>query len=170
MAEISNSAIIGAFSVRPTDTGADNQLETLRRYDSSLGSVGHDRMHQLPASFYQIDLGVFAQIGAGGTGNGCAMACPWPLTVWAADVGVEALSAGDAAVDIQKEPAAGGGYATILDAAEAVQSAVGEPFRVAPEVGQEDFDFGDKIRVSATQSGAGGTIDGAQAHLYVQRR
>src|SRR3989304_4018951 len=108
MAELNNAAIIGAHNVRPSEYGTDEQLATLKRYDKALGSVGHDRLHGAPASFFAIDLYVLTPANANAK-SGVAVRMPWPATIWAADVGCESAAGGTGTVDIQVQPAAGGG-------------------------------------------------------------
>lgn len=166
MAEVDNSAIIGAFTARPTGYGQtagqdDGQLETLKRYDSSLGRAGHDRMHYRPASFYTWSLYVLTTANNNAKESAIVKA-PWPMTIWAADVGCETCAATTGTVDIEV------GGTSILDAAEDVKTTAGTCVRVAPEDGNEDLDYDDAINIVQTAGSAADMI-GGQAHLYCQR-
>ena len=166
MAEITNTAVIGAFAVRPTGYGQDSdkedlgQLETLKRYDKTLGSAGHDRMHHRPASYYQIDLYVITSASSN-TKVSASFLAPWPFTIWAADVACETCAATVGTVDILNEGT------TILDAPQDVKTAVGVGQRVAPEVGKDDVLYNEAITINQIADDA--AMVGGQAHLYCQR-
>lgn len=170
MAEVTNSHIIGNYPLRIEgwdDLAATGTVyETLKFYDKALGSTRHHVMHLYPPSFYQIDLYIIVQIGAGTTGDSCRFTAPWPLTIWAADVGCEASAGSAATVDLYTDD--GSTDASILDAPEDVHSSIGEGQRVAPEDGSEEVAYGTEIYIQGAATG--GAVDGAQAHLYCQRR
>jgi|GEM_PF-3571917 hypothetical protein len=169
MAELNNSAAIGNFLVLPgyddLDNGDEGRASKLSRYDKVGPAVGHDRMHVYPASFYQIDIYISAPV-ASTTADSCRQKAPWPLKVWAADLGCESSGGSAATVDLYTDD--GTTDASILDAAEDVHTAAGEAARVAPEDGSEDVEYDSDIYIKCVATG--GTVEGAQAHLYVQRR
>lgn len=166
MAEVDNSRVVGAFEVRPSGYAEDEQLWTLQQYDKALGTAGHDRMHYRPASFFVIDLAIFTAVPDGGSGNSCRIAAPFPLTIWAIDLGCESAGGATGVLDVFADD--GTSDVSILDAAEDVKTGAGTSQRVAPEDGSEDIAYGTELYLVGT-SGAGGTIVGAQAHLYCQR-
>lgn len=171
MAEVTNTEIIGAHEVRITGwddlSVEDTQYHKLKRYDSALGAAGHHWMHLRPASFYQMDLYIITAVAISSTGDSCRLTAPWPLTIWAADVGTETAAGATGTVDIYTDDTVTD--ASILDAPEDVKTAAGVGQRVAPEDGSEEVDFGTEIYIQGA-SGAGGTLVGGQAHLYCQRR
>ncbi len=167
MAEITNTSIIGNHSVRPTEYSTDEQLFTLKRYDKALGAVGHDRMHFAPASIFVWSLYVLTTAN-NNTKSSVAVRAPFPLTIWAAQVGCESAASTAGTVDILTQPAAGGGYTTILDAPEDVKTAAGTVSHVAPEVDSEDMAYNDFVRCDQIASSAADMV-GGQAHLICQR-
>lgn len=167
MAELDNSAVIGAFTVRPTGYDTDDQLFTLQRYDTALGNAGHDRMHYAPSSFFVIDLYVLTTAN-NNTKDSCDIKAPWPFTIWGADVGCETAASAAGTVDILTDPLGAQAYVSILDAAEDVKTQEGQGQRVAPEDGSEDIVFGTSIICRQIASTAAAMI-GGQAHLYCQR-
>jgi len=158
MAEVTNTAVIGDFTVRPSST----QIALLKGYDQGLGNTGHHKFHEFPSSFYQVDLYVLTTANAGAK-ESCKFQAPWPFTIWAADVGMETLAAGTATIDIEVDGV------SILDAAEAVTATPLGAFRVAPEDGSEDVDYDSTVNIVQTQGGGAGNLVGGQAHLYCQR-
>lgn len=170
MAEVNNSQWIGDFAVRvdgwDTPADRDKAYGTLRRYDSSLGRVGHAEMHAKPASFFVIDLYIITAVAASGTGDSCRVTAPWPLTIWAADLGCETAAGATGTVDLYTDDGTTDG--SILDAAEDVKTAAGTGRRVAPEADKEDVAYGTEIYIKGA-SGSGGTLVGGQGHLYCQR-
>jgi hypothetical protein len=169
MAEIQNAHVIGPHYVRPT--GADSyaagtEADTLKRYDSALGHVHHDQKHIVPPSFFALNLFIVTSVGAASSADSCRIAAPFPLRIWAADVGCEAAAGATGTVDIYTDD--GVTDASILDAPEDVKTGAGVSSRVAPEDGSEDVAYGTEIYIKGA-SGAAGALDGAQAHLYCQR-
>jgi len=162
MAEVDNSAVIGNFSARPTDDGDDSQIDRLRRYDPSLGSSLHHEMHRRPASFFVWSLYVLTTANNNAK-ESAKVAAPWPLTIWAADVGCETCAATTGTVDIEVEGS------SILDAAEDVKTGAGTCARVAPEADSEDVEYDETINIVQT-AGSAADMVGGQAHLYCQRK
>jgi len=166
MAEVDNTQIIGDFACRITGwddpTVADTQLHKLNRYDNALGSAKHGALHLRPASFFVIDLYVLTTANANAKPS-AKIAAPYPLTIWAADVGCESAAGGTGTIDLQVDAA------SILDAAEDVKTGAGTCVRVAPEDGSEDVDYGSTIHIIQTAGGGAGDMIGGQAHIYAQR-
>lgn len=160
MAEIQNTAVIGNFSVRPTEE-AEGQLERLKRYDANVGYAGHNRLHQFPASFYQIDMYVVTTANNGTKRSG-GFKAPWPFTIWAADVACESCAATTGTVDIKVDDE------SVLDAPEDVKTGTTAPVRVAPEEDAQDVAYDSELYIEQTAGSAADMI-GGQAHLYVQR-
>ncbi len=161
MAEVTNTHKIGQHIVRPTEYDTDDQLDRLSRYDKALGSAGHDRMHYAPASFFVWDLQLHAQVGISSSKDSLPFVAPWPMTIWAADVGVEVAATANATVDLFVDAG------SILDAATAVVA--GAVARCAPEDGSEDVDAGSSVFMRCAK-GITDAADGFQAKLYCQRR
>lgn len=168
MAEIDNTAVIGPFAVRPTaytdglsSGGALSQLDKLNQYDGALGNSGHDRMHYAPSSFF-----IWSHFVITDTNNNAKesliVAAPWPLTIWAADIGCESAAGSAGTIDIEVDGA------SILDAASDVKTTAGTAVRVAPEVGEDDVTYGQTVNILSTGTGAGAML-GSQAHMYCQR-
>lgn len=168
MAEVDNGQVIGDFTCRvAASSDRDSSYGKLAAYDKAMESPGHAEMHRMPCSFFVWFMAIFTAVPDGGTGNSVKVAAPRPLTIWAADLGAESCGGATGVIDLRVDPAGAGADASILDAAEDVKTAVGVGQRVAPEDGSEDVGYGDVLYIKGT-SGAGGTIVGAQAHLYVQ--
>lgn len=165
MAEVSNITVIGEITCRMTGwddpTVEDTQLHKLNRYDKALGSAGHGQLHLRPASFFVWSLYLFTQPN-NDTKESMLVAAPFPLTIWAADVGCESAAGTAATLDIEVDGV------SILDAPEDIKTGAGTGQRVAPEDGDEDVDYDSTINLSVVGTGAGAVV-GAQAHLYAQR-
>lgn len=161
MAEVNNAAIIGPRTVRPSGFSEDEQLWKLQQYDHALGDAGHAGMHYLPASFYVWFHAAFTPANDS-TVNSLSVKAPWPLTIWAADVGCESAAGSAATVDIRV------GSGSVLNAAEDVKTTAGTAARVAPEDGSEDVAYNSAVFIRVIGTGAGAVV-GAQAHLYCQR-
>jgi len=162
MAEVVNTGIIGAYLIRPTEYDVDEQLYTLQRYDSALGSVGHDQMHKSPPSFFVWSMTLAGQVAPAGTADSLPFTAPFPLTVWSAEVGVETLADGTATVDLRSDAA------SLLDAPEAVTA--GAVARVAPEDGSEDIDFGSTLFMRCAKAAGAANGIGFVSLLTCQRR
>jgi hypothetical protein len=168
MSEFSNIAVIGSFLCRPTGYGVDangseNQIQRLADYDKALGNAGHDRMHDIPASFYEIDMFVLTPAN-NNTKVSASQAAPWPFTVWAADVACETAAGTTGTVDIMN------GGVSILSAPKDVKTAAGVGQRVTPATAEQaEFAFGDLLSINQI-SGSAADMVGGQAHLYVQRK
>jgi len=134
----------------------------LRRYDKALGYAGHARLHEFPASFFVIPL-MLHTAANNNTKVSLAVKAPWPLTIWAADLGCESAAGSAATADVL---VAG---ATILDAPEDIKTGAGTGQRVAPETGKADVDYNATIALSVVGTGSGDVV-GASAYLYCQRR
>lgn len=165
MAEVNNSQVIGNISCRITGwddpTVEDTQLHKLNRYDKALGSANHGRMHLRPSSFFVWSLYLFT-VPNNNTVESMLVNAPYPLTIWAADVGCESAAGTAATLDIEVEGT------SILDAPEDIKTGAGQGQRVAPEDGSEDLEYDDSINLSVVGTGAGAVV-GSQAHLYCQR-
>lgn len=164
MAEIVNSSVIGAFTVRPSDY-TDNhtsQLDKLQDYDKASGSAGHDRLHFMPAGLFSISLAVMTTATASTSKDSPTFTAPFPFTIWAADIGCESAAGDTGVIDIQVNDS------TILDAPEDVKTSAGTCVRVAPEVGKDAVAYGDEIGITQT-SGPNGSMIGGMAILWVQR-
>lgn len=170
MAEVSNSHFIGEKYVRITgwdDLGdRDKQYGILKAYDSALGGAGHAAMHLDPASAVIIDLYKVEPVAASSSADSCRIKPPFPITIWAADVGCEVAAGATGTVDIYTDDGTTDG--SILDAAQDVKTAAGVSSRVAPEDGEENVTSTTEIYIKGA-SGAGGTLQGAQCHIYGQR-
>ncbi len=166
MAEVNNTDWIGPEEVRPTGwddpTEEDTQLHKLARYDSSLGRANHSALHAKPASFFVWSMFVITT-ATNNSKESLIVEAPWPVTIWAADVGCESAGGATGTVDIEVDGA------SILDAAEAVKATAGTAVRVAPEDGSEEVAYGQTINI-VQAGGVGGDMIGGQAHLYCQRR
>ncbi len=168
MAEVENTLVIGNFTCRvEASSDGDTAYGKLARYDKAMESPGHAEMHRMPCSFYVWFMAIFTAVPDGGTGSSVKVAAPRPLTIWAADLGAESCGGATGVIDIRTDPVGAGADASVLDAAQDVKTGVGVGQRVAPEDGLEDIGYGDLLYIKGT-SGAGGTIVGAQAHLYCQ--
>ena len=166
MAEVNNDQIIGDFTCRvPASSDRDSAYQKLAAYDAE--RAGHAEMHRMPASFFVWAMAIYTAVPDGGTGSSLKVTAPRPLTIWAADVGCESAGGATGVLDIRVDPVGAGADASILDAAQDVKTAAGTATRLAPEDGSEDIGYGDVVYIKGT-SGAGGTIVGAQAHLYCQ--
>lgn len=160
MPEYNNSARIGDFAIRPTE-GDGSQIERLKNYDSAVGYAGHDRLHAMPPSFYQIDLVVLTSAN-NNTVRSAGFKAPWPFTILAADVACETCAAVDGTVDVLVDGV------SVLDAAESVKATLTTPKRVAPEDGSQDVDYDSEVYINQTATSAAAMV-GGQAHMYVQR-
>lgn len=165
MSEVVNTAVIGDHSARIEGwddlTDRDKQYGKLRAYDKALGNAGHAALHRAPASFFIWSMFVFTDANNNSKDSVSAKA-PYPLTIWAADVGCESAAGSAGAVDILVDGT------TILDAPEDVKTGAGVGQRVAPEADSEDVAFNSSIKIRQTGTGAGAMV-GGQAHLYCQR-
>lgn len=162
MAQIDNSTFIGNHLVKPTE----EQIETMKRYDSALGNVQHAQHHNVPASAFAIPLVKVEPVPASSNANSLRVKLPFPVKVWAIDVGCEAAGGATGTVDVFADD--GTTDASILDAAEDVKTTAGTSVRIAPEEGSEELAAGTEVYLKGA-SGAGGTLDGAQAVLWVER-
>lgn len=162
MAEVVNTHIIGDLTARvDRDTDRDSPYGKLAARDTANENAGHAEMHAFPASFFVWSLYILTTVGASASGDSVKVKAPRPLTIWAADVGCESAGGATGTVDVKVA------NTSILDAAQDVKTGAGTVSRVAPEDGSEDVDYNATIHITGA-SGGGGSLVGAQAHLYVQ--
>lgn len=167
MAAIVNTAVIGNFTCRVTrSSDEDSAYGKLRRYDKAMENAGHAEMHAMPASFFVWFMAIFTAVPDGGSGNSVKVAAPRPLTVWAGDFGAESSAGATGVLDLRVDPT-DSADASMMAAAVDVKTTVGVAVRAAPEAGPANVAYGSLLYLRGT-SGAGGTIVGAQAHLYCQ--
>jgi hypothetical protein len=166
MAEYDNSADVGPVKVAPTT----NQQDIISRYDKALGNTGdRARFAANPPSSYSVALSR-ETVPSGGTAVTTPYVLPWPAKLVAVDVGaaVHGGSLTALTADVLVEPEAGGGYATVLDAPEDIDTpGAGVMTRVAPEDGSEELAFGDKVHASFAATTD--TASGACAILHFRR-
>lgn len=167
MAEVVNSHIIGDFTARVTaSANEDSAFGKLARYDRAQENAGHAAMHAFPASFFVWFMAIFTAVPASDVGSSLKVKTPRPVTVWAADVGCESAAGATGTLDLRVDtPTAAD--ASMIDAAQDVKTTAGTAVRLAPEDGKEDVPYNSLLYIKGA-SGAGGTIVGAQAHLYCQ--
>jgi len=166
MAEFDNVSHIGDWSLALTDAEL-TQLENFTHY-AGLGVI--QRVSRKPASYVSPRLVIDAQVPSGGSANGTELIAPWPFRLDAIDLCAETIggSASAATLDVQVarwDGSSYGSYASILDAAEDVVA--GGTIRVAPEDGEEQINYLDKLRLVGAATGD--TLDGCSAQLWGQR-
>lgn len=157
---------IGPTPVAPTD----EQLANTARYDRSLAKSGLADHLRNPAAVSHVTLVPGLQVPLGGTVTTLAWKAPFPCILLEISAGAQVFggSLTALAVDVLVEPAAGGGYATVLDAPEDVfPLGAGVTAEISPEDGSEVLAEGDKVRVSFTATAD--TADGAAAYLRIKR-
>jgi hypothetical protein len=163
MADIDNSSFIGNHSVAPSAA----QVETMRRYDSALGNVGTAKAAEAAGAII-IALGIFIPVPASTTKSSVRYKAPFPLDILAVEVGCEAAGGATGTVDVFTDDTVTD--ASILSAAQDVKTAAGTSTRRKPTTTSVyQLDEGDEVYIKGA-SGAGGTLDGAQALLYCKRR
>lgn len=159
MAQIDNSAVIGPHEVAPS--AAD--LAILRQYDRAThGGAPQSLYHQYPAGFYEMELRVITPANAG-TKNGISRKAPWPLKIWAADLGCETAAGSAATLDVLT----GSSPTSIFDAAVDVKTTAGTAVRDVPETTKAEVDYDTPMFARCIGTGAGDVV-GAAAVLYVQ--
>ena len=162
MAAFNSALFIGAREVRPTDA----QILIIEQFEAGLGDAGVARLWRHLHYFVQ-HVAIAATIN-GGTVTSLNAASRVPYKLVGVDLGCEA-AASTAVANIEKEPAAGGGYATMMEATVDIAGAVGAYIGTGEVTdGQEDVEIGDKVRLTVT-AGAG-DCTGAQALLHCIRR
>lgn len=162
MAEVNYTHIVGNLTSRVTrDNDRDSAYGKLAARDTAQENAGHAEMHAFPASFFVWSLYILTTVTASSSGSSVKVKAPRPLTIWAADVGCESAGGSTGTVDIKVDDA------TVLNAAEDVKTAAGTVSRVAPENNSEDVAYNSTIHIVGA-SGSGGSLIGAQAHLYCQ--
>lgn len=166
MAEVTNSHVVGNHTSRvERDTDRDSPYGKLAARDTATESAGHHEMHAFPACLFVWSLYILTTVGSSSSGSSCRVKPPRPLTIWAADLGCESAGGATGTVDLKTDD--GTTDASILNAAEDVKTGAGVSARVAPEDGSEDVAYGTEIYIVGA-SGSGGSLIGAQAHLYCQ--
>ena len=165
-AEVDNSAIIGDFSSRvEASSDEGSAYGKLARYDRAQEGAGHAEMHRMPAGVFAIVLTIETAVPAASSGSCARFKAPRPLTIWAAELSCESAAGATGTVDLLVDD--GVTDASILDAAEDVKTGAGVSSRVAPEAGSQDVAFDSEIYITGA-SGAGGTLVGGRAILWVQ--
>lgn len=157
MAEIENAHIIGDFSVALTDA----QVAKYTTMEGPNDLPEHAKFHSTPASFFAIDLYSITAANNNAVDT-VEFDAPYPLTLWAADIGCESCAATTGTGDILV------GGSSVLDAAEDIKTGAGTCARVAPEDGSEDIAAGDAI-IARFTAGSAAALTGGVAHLWVQR-
>lgn len=173
MAEFNPAGKIGALVLLPDGipsgtTAASGRYRRLADF-SSIDSLALEQLATNPPSFFIWTHAIFTPTPDGSNNNSVAVDSPWPFTLLAADLGCESAAGATGTLDIQTDEALDGTFVSLLNAAEDVKTGAGTAHRVSPEVDQELVSYDTSIRLHAI-SGAGGTIVGAQAHLYCQRQ
>tara|TARA_R110000824_G_scaffold54028_2_gene149067 strand:- start:21128 stop:21616 length:489 start_codon:yes stop_codon:yes gene_type:complete len=161
MAVYSAAAFIGDRTVRPTDA----QLDILADYERGLGDPGVARLWRHQGYFTQYM--AIATTVNGGALTSLNSPARIPYKVVAVDLGCES-AASTGVANIEREPAAGGGYVSMQEATVDIAAVAGAYAQSADITdGQEDVAFGDNVRLTVT-AGAGDLV-GAQALLHCFR-
>lgn len=157
MAEIENEHVIGNFSVALTDA----QVAKYTTMEGPNDLPEHGKFHNYPASFFCIDLYVLTAAN-NNSEDSVLFDAPFPMTLWAADVGCEACAATTGTADILVDGT------SVLDAAEDIKTTAGTCVRVAPEEDSQNIAYGDSIGLRVT-AGSAAALTGGVGHLWVQR-
>jgi hypothetical protein len=160
MAAFNNGPWLGARLVRPTEA----QLQTIEDFEAGLGDAGVQRLWRHLQYFTQ-HLSIATTIN-NNTVVSLIAASRIPYKIVGIDIGCETAAA-SADGNIEKEPAAGGGYTTMQEAVVDMQTGAGSYVAAVVTDGTEDVAFGDKVRLTVT-AGVGAVV-GSQALLHCFR-
>src|SRR5574343_368497 len=117
MSQLNNSSVVGPHAVAPS--AAD--LVILRNYDMALGSPPRSQYAQFPASFYEMFF-MIATDPNNTTKDSLIRKAPWPLKIWAADLGCESAAGSAATADIMTGTSS---PVSIFDAASDIKTTAG---------------------------------------------
>lgn len=168
MAEYDNSTEIGtAFVIAPTAT----EIENADRFDKTM-RAGLGRLTRHAPQTWSVPLVSNLQVPDGSAILTPPYVIPYPCKLLRIDASVALQTSAPSVLtcDILREPAAGGGYVTVLNAPTSILNGgtAGVAIPMAPENGLEEMEAGDKIHASWTATD--GTADGAIAYAHFIRR